>query len=125
MSAANDFLLAACPASQWGAYVLPVSIFISGAEVEAPEFKITNHELVNETARAWSLTWPSVIGEFYRVETSTDLVNWARAKKPPSGEEIGDLAPSGDITALEVQAEASNTRQFWRIKRIEPWEITP
>ncbi|MBX7212272.1 MAG: S8 family serine peptidase [Verrucomicrobiaceae bacterium] len=125
VNVASNFPYALYPASQWGAYVLPVSIFISGAEAEAPDFKITNHELVNAADRAYSLEWPSVVGEFYRVETSTDLVNWTRAKKPVSGDEVGDLAPAGDITTLEVQAEASNTRQFWRIKRLQPWEMAP
>lgn len=102
------------------------------SSVQAPpvnaEFKIPNHERVAETPQAvHSLEWPSTPGFFCRVETSTDLINWTRAKKPggASGEDLGDISPEGTSTTAEVLVEGSNTRQFWRIKRLQPWDISP
>jgi hypothetical protein len=111
----------------WGFGTLGLSVVISGAEAPAvPEFKITNTERVSASPHVFSLEWPTHIGEFYRVETSTDLINWTRAKKPVgAGVEIGDLCPENLTTTVEVLAGTSNTRQFWRVKQLQPWDISP
>jgi hypothetical protein len=111
----------------WGDGTLGLSVIISGAQAPVvPEFKITDTERVSSSPHVFSLEWPTTIGEFYRVETSTDLINWTRAKKPVgAGVDIGDICPENLSTTVEVLAEPSNTRQFWRVKKLQPWDIAP
>ena len=113
--------------TSWGEGALAVSIILSGAQAPpAAEFKITHVERVSTSPHVFSLEWPTIPGHFYRLETSTDLINWTRAKKPEgAGVEIGDLSPAGMTTTAEVLAESSNTRQFWRVKKLQPWDISP
>ena len=81
---------------------------------------------MSASPQVFSLQWPAVAGEFYRIETSTDLINWVRAKKPVgAGVEIADLSPAGNVTTAEILAEPSNTRQFWRVKKLQPWDVSP
>ena len=115
------------PATSWGPDALPISIIISGGQAPPEaEFKITNIERVGAAPHVFSIEWPTIPGHFYRVETSTDLITWSRAKKPVgAGVEIGDISPPGILTTAEILAEPSNTRQFWRVRKLQPWDVGP
>ncbi len=98
-----------------------VSVIMSGVEASVPELKITHVERVSSTGLV-SLGWQSNPGEIYRIETSTDLVTWTRAKDPENND-VPDLLPQGMFSTAEVNEEVSGeTRRFWRVRALHPWE---
>ena len=89
-----------------------------------PHLKITNIKRVSATGVV-SLGWQSNPGEIYRIETSTDLINWTRAKDPDELD-LPDVVPQGMFSTVEVNEEvAGETRRFWRVKALHPWETVP
>lgn len=87
------------------------SLFISGNIVEEqPEFCVTITKHASE-ADTYVLSWPSVVGALYRVETSPSLEggSWTQV--------TGDIAPRTTISTYS--AVTSDKRRFWRVKRTQ------
>jgi hypothetical protein len=102
----------------------PVSVIVSGVVPEVDDLKITNVEKVS-SGGIYSLGWQSNLGEVYRIETSTDLINWARAKDE-NDDDLPDLFPQGMFSTKEVNTQVTDeTRRFWRVRAVQPWESAP
>ena len=102
----------------------PVSLIASGVMPEVADLKITNVEKVAPNG-IYSLGWQSNPGEIYRIETSTDLITWARAMDE-NADDLPDQYPQGTFSTKEVLSEVSNeTRRFWRVRAVHPWESAP
>ena len=54
-----------------------------------------------------------------------DLVNWTPAIKASSSQQVGDVSALAGMVSVQVRSESGNTRQFYRVKRVEAWDITP
>ena len=85
-----------------------VSIIISGIQPDpAPEFKCTN---VSRTGvNTYAVTWNSVVGTTYSLQTSDDLVTWTALP--------GDFVATKTTTVGEVSNTVGEMRRFWRAKR--------
>lgn len=112
----------------WGFGIAPVAVIISGAVApEAVEYKLASFEQVSAVNRTWALAWHAEIGESFRVETSTDLTTWTRATRPtPANTLVPDIiAFTPGLITQQVQHQTSNTRRFWRVRRLMAWDMGP
>jgi hypothetical protein len=107
----------------------PVSIIVQGADttwkqtspapttppapgVTPPSPKST---VINQTgANEYTLTWPSVCGRVYNIESSPDLVNWTPV--------VSEVKANGWYTSYPV-ARLSGDRGFYRVKDVNDPEI--
>ncbi len=80
--------------------------------MERPEDSFEMTEMVRTGAQHY-IQWRSVKGIRYRVETSTDMVNWSEVP--------GDVDATSELTPLTITAASSTEdRRFYRIKEVTP-----
>lgn len=86
-----------------------VSIVLDGIMADdAPDFRVYD---ISETGTdEYTVTWSSVVGATYRMESSTDLSDWT--------ELTGDFVATKEFTSAEVSNATSEARRFWRVKRL-------
>jgi hypothetical protein len=86
-----------------------VSIIISGSQADAvPPFKVTS--FTQTGANEHGVVWPSVVGAVYRIQTTTDLVNWT--------DSTGDISATKITTSKTLPHTSGETRRFYRVKRL-------
>lgn len=88
-----------------------VSLVISGVLGDpVPDFKVW--DISPTGTNLHTMTWSSVVGATYRIETSTDLT-------PGSWFELaGDYVATKEFTSAEVANNTGEERRFWRVKRL-------
>lgn len=86
-----------------------VSIIVTGIEPDpAPEFKITD---VSRTGvSTYGITWNSVVGATYTLETSDDLITWVDLP--------GDFIATKTVSIGEGSNAVGESKRFWRVKRL-------
>ncbi len=88
-----------------------VSMIVSGVAADAaPDFKV--HDISATGTNEHTITWSSVVGATYRLETSTELTTgtWTELS--------GDFVATKEFTSAEVSNATGEGRRFWRVKRL-------
>jgi subtilisin family serine protease len=88
-----------------------VSMILSGVAADAaPDFKI--HDISATGTNEHTITWRSVVGATYRLETSAELTTgtWTELS--------GDFVATKEFTSAEVSNANGEERRFWRVKRL-------
>ena len=88
----------------------PVSIIIAGAEAILPPFRILSFFETDSVNEIYTVTWLSMPGGVYQIETSPDLSDW--------GPIPGEFIASQSMTGVEIDMSGLN-RQFVRIRQVE------
>lgn len=87
----------------------PVSIIISGIQTTAePTFRCT--DISRTGVNAYSISWNSVVGATYSLQSSTNLTTWSDL--------TGDFVATKTTTIGEVSNTTGEGRRFWRVKRL-------
>lgn len=86
-------------------FFLLVAFVNRGAALDATLQSDSNGNLI--------LRWPSELGRFYRVESSTDLATWTAV----GTESVG----TGNEQSRLVQTAGPTVRQFWRVTALPPF----
>ncbi len=88
-----------------------VSMILSGVDADAaPDFRV--HDISATGINKNTLTWSSVVGATYRIETSLDLSTGSWEELP------GDYVATKEFTSAEVDNTTGENRRFWRIRRL-------
>ena len=88
-----------------------LSLVLSGIVADpAPELKVL--DLSATGVDLHTVSWASVVGATYQIETSLDLTtgSWTTL--------TGDYVATKEITSAEVANNPGETRRFWRVKRL-------
>ena len=86
-----------------------VSMIVSGnGPALDPEFRI--YDISPTGINKHTITWSSVVGAIYRLQSSTQLTTWADI--------AGDFVATKEFTAAEVTNATGEGRRFWRVKRL-------
>jgi len=88
-----------------------LSLVLSGVVADpAPELKVL--DLSATGVDLYTVSWASVVGATYQIETSLDLTtgSWTTL--------TGDYVATKEITSAEVANNPGETRRFWRVKRL-------
>jgi len=88
-----------------------LSLVLSGVVADpAPELKVL--DLSATGVDLYTVSWASVVGATYQIETSLDLTtgSWTTL--------TGDYVATKEITSVEVANNPGETRRFWRVKRL-------
>jgi hypothetical protein len=88
-----------------------LSLLLSGVIADpAPELKVLDVSATGVDLH--TISWASVVGATYQVETSLDLTtgSWTTLS--------GDYVSTKEITSAEVANNPSEMRRFWRVKRL-------
>ena len=87
----------------------PFSMVVSGIQPDpAPEFRCT--DISRTGTNIYSVSWTSVVGATYRLQSSTNLLTWTDL--------TGDFVATKEITTGEVANTEGEGKRFWRAKRL-------
>lgn len=87
-----------------------VSMIITGVKPE-PEPIFEVKETVQTGEGEFTLTWSSVVGADYQIETTDDL-------NTPWVEIPGEINATKPLTAVVVETAPGDAKRFWRVKRL-------
>ncbi len=80
----------------------------AGPGPAASDFRCT--AISRTGANTFSVSWTSEAGASYRLQTSTDLIDWTDL--------AGDVTATQTTTTTEVPNSAGEGTRFWRVKRL-------
>jgi hypothetical protein len=87
----------------------PFSLILSGVQ-PTPEGNFSCTGIALTDPNVYCISWTSVVGASYRLQSSTDFITWADL--------AGDFVATKEITAAEVANPLEEGTKFWRVTRL-------